>query len=201
MSSLAGMLLEPLLGPLGRLLVLLHLEVQLRDGLGALVDLLGRQEAGVQHALEHGRSFAELLLLDQHVAEELVDLVSLERRLLLRRLGLLDRGERSVPLLGLHRLLRFLQRLCDRLGRHLVGSRFGSLCTRGDESCCRHGAHGKRQRQGDTSCYGHDDSCYDVKVQIRQALKLTTHPHCSIRGSLLQSRAERGRHVSYRPSA
>ena len=35
------MLVETLLGPLGRLLVVLVLEVQLRDGLGALVDLLG----------------------------------------------------------------------------------------------------------------------------------------------------------------
>ncbi len=85
MSSVFGCFVQPLLGPLRGLGVVLHLEVQLGDGLGALVDLLGRHQAGVQHVLEHRCGFAELLLLDQHEAHELVDLVGLERGLLLDR--------------------------------------------------------------------------------------------------------------------
>jgi len=130
------------------------------DGDSAIVDLVGRHEAAVQHALEHRRRLGELLLLDQHIAEEFVDLVGLERRLLLRRLGLLDLGECSVPLLVLHRLLRLLQRLSDSLGRHLVGWRVGCLrsgCRQ--QRCSRKRAHGKRQRQRDISCSSHDDSC------------------------------------------
>jgi hypothetical protein len=58
------MFVEVLLAPLDRLLVILVLEVQLRDGLGAIVDLLGGMKPlfGMR---SNARRFIGLLLLDQ----------------------------------------------------------------------------------------------------------------------------------------